>query len=164
MIGYFATTWSAFNLEGRVIGSFVYMLLCRDESKIYIKVGHSIRPERRFHEIRNNCPVTPRTFYVIPMPGAALAKELENTLHDRFDKWRVSGEWFAMTVEDKEDFNRRLRDVLSGFSMPSWPVKVDKVPAKTLIKIAERRKAYWQHKFRRGGKAYQDFVKDAGRA
>lgn len=152
---------SPFNPEGRVVGSFVYLLLCWDETKIYIKVGHSIQPEKRFHALRNGCPVTPRTFSVIAVPGSEIAKQLEAELHSAFDKWRVSGEWFSLTVDDKEEFNRKLRESMRSHGRPLYPLKIQKVPAKVLIRIAEQRLAYWRHRYKKGGAAYRDFVRQA---
>ena len=152
---------SPFNPEGRVVGSFVYLLLCRDESRIYIKVGHSIQPEKRFHALRNGCPVTPRTFSVIAVPGPSIAKRLEAELHHAFKKWRVAGEWFCFSESDKAEFNDRLRAAIESHAMPSYPLRIDKVPAKTLVRLAEQRQAYWRRRYKRGGAAYRDFVKDS---
>lgn len=153
---------SPFNPEGRVIGSFVYLLLCRDETKIYIKVGHSIQPEKRFHALRNGCPVTPRTFSVIAVPGPEIAKKLEAELHFAFEKWRVAGEWFSLTADDKEEFNQLLREAMRAFARPSYPLKIDKVPAKALVRIAQQRLDYWRKRYKKGGAAYRDFVRQSG--
>lgn len=152
---------SPFNPEGRVIGSFVYLLLCRDETKIYIKVGHSIHPEKRFHALRNGCPVTPRTFSVIAVPGAEIAKKLEADLHYAFTKWRVAGEWFSLTVDDKEEFNRLLRDTMKAHAKPLYPLNITKVPAKVLIRHAQQRLAYWRKRYKKSGAAYRDFVRQS---
>lgn len=149
---------SPFNPEGRVVGSFVYLLLCRDETKIYIKVGHSIQPEKRFHALRNGCPVTPRTFSVIAVPGPEIAKKLEAELHDAFAKWRVAGEWFSLTAADKDEFNRLLRESMRAYAKPSYPLSITKVPAKVLIRHAQQRLAYWRKRYKKGGAAYRDFV------
>lgn len=153
--------WSPFVQEGRIAGSFVYMLLCRDEDRIYIKIGHSIQPEKRFNSLRNGCPVTPRSFSVIHVPSKTIANRLEQDLHCVFEHWRVSGEWFAMSAEDKQEFNARLHHTLKLYSKPLWRLRIQKVAAKTLIDIATRRQAYWRARFKRGGKAYRDFVKQS---
>lgn len=154
-------TWQLCGPSGRIAGSFVYLLLCRDEERIYVKVGQSIQPEKRFHSLKNGCPVTPRSFSVIPVPGKAIAKNLEQDLHERFSKWRVAGEWFAMTVEDKREFNDKLHASLRKNSMPSWALEITKVSAKYLVELAKKRQLYWQTKYRRAGMAYKDFLKDS---
>jgi hypothetical protein len=150
---------SPFNPEGRVVGSFVYLLLCWDETRIYIKVGHSIQPEKRFHTLRNGCPVTPRTFSVIAVPGTEIAKALEADLHASFAKWRVAGEWFSLSVADKAEFNAKLREAMKAHARPAYPLKITKVPAKLMIQLAQQRLAYWRQRFKRRGAAYRDFVR-----
>jgi hypothetical protein len=143
----------------RVSGAYVYLLLCRDENKIYIKVGQTTNPEQRFHSLKNGCPVTPRSFSVIPVPGKIFSARLELSLHGTFAKWRVAGEWFAMSMDDKQEFNAKLHSVLSDHSIPLWPMKITKVSAKYLIDLAKKRQAYFRHRWSRSGKAYKDFTK-----
>lgn len=142
----------------------MYMLLCRDEQSIYIKVGQTTRPENRFHQLRNNCPVTPRSFSVVPVPGPTHSRKLERSLRDTFDKWRVAGEWFRMDASDKQEFNQRLHVILGVHSKPLWPMKITKISVGELIKMAENRRRYWRSTFSRRGAAYQDFVKEGGLA
>lgn len=143
----------------RVAGAYVYLLLCRDEERIYIKVGQTVDPEKRFHALKNGCPVTPRSFSVIPVPGKAFSTRLERALHDTFAKWRVAGEWFSVRVDDKEEFNLRLHSVLREHSIPLWPMKITKVSAKYLVELARKRSKHFQRRWQRSGKAYRDFKK-----
>lgn len=151
--------WSPFVQEGRIAGSFVYLLLCRDENKIYIKVGNSIQPEQRFLTLRNGCPVTPRTLSVIHLPSRKLAQRLELSLHGAFSQWRVAGEWFSMVADDKQAFNEKLHTTLKAHSMPQWKLAIQKVPANTLVRMAQQRKDFWRHRYKRNGSAYRDFLK-----
>jgi hypothetical protein len=154
--------WRALGPDGRIAGAYVYLLLCRDEERIYIKVGQTTRPEERFHELKNGCPVTPRSFSVIPVPGPVFSKRLEASLHGAFKEWRVAGEWFAMDVADKREFNNKLQLTLTGHSIPLWRMSITKVSAAYLIQLAEKRRLFWKSQFKKNGRAYQDFCRAGG--
>jgi hypothetical protein len=153
--------WNIHGPDGRLAGCWVYLLLCRDEEKIYIKVGLSAHPEKRFHALRNGCPVTPRSFCVIATPGKGMAKTLEHALHIQFEKWRVAGEWFSFSMADKSEFNDGLRAVLRDQSRPLWRMEMTKVSAKWLVDLASKRQNYFRMKFKKRGSAYRDFLKDS---
>lgn len=154
--------WIPKGPPGRHVGGYVYLLLCRDEEKIYIKVGNTAHPERRFGALRCGCPVTPRSFSVIPLPSKELAERLEKAIHTELDRWRVAGEWFCLQASDKTEFNARLQKVLSEKSMPSWPLLLQKMSATALIKMAANRQAYWRHRYKKFGSAFRDFLNDGG--
>lgn len=150
-----------YDQNGRVKGDYVYLLLCRDDQKIFIKIGRSIHPEKRFHALRNNCPVRAISFSTIHCAGREIGKRLERELHFTFAKWRITGEWFSFKAEDKAEFNNLFREVLVALSVPSWPLRVVKVSAKVLITRAVAAKYFNQRRWSKRGKAFQDFTRDS---
>lgn len=149
---------------GRIVGAYTYLLLCRDEQSIYIKIGVTEFPERRFHQIRNGCPVNPVSLSTIHVPSRRFALKLERTLHAAMAKWRVSGEWFRFKTEDKPEFNSLLGSILREQSMPLWPFVVKKLATKELTLLAKVRQVMHQRRYAKSSRAYQDFCKHSGKA
>lgn len=56
------------------------------------KIGTTINPIRRWHQVQVHSPWELRVFAVIPG-----GYELEREIHDRLDEYRTRGEWFEMS-------------------------------------------------------------------
>jgi hypothetical protein len=150
----------SFDGDGRLYGAYVYLLLCRDEGNIYIKIGHTRQLEKRFLSLKNNCAVTPRSLSYIRTPDR-MAKVLERELHSAFDKWRVAGEWFSLRAEDKKEFNEKLRFTMSCMKIPSWPLELKKLAVGELIRQSEARQQFHRARFARARGAHKAFLRDS---
>lgn len=149
----------AYNSNGRIRGSFVYMLLCQDDGPIYIKAGRSIVPMSRLNQLRHGCPITPRYFYTAEVPANAEAIKLEAELHHAFKIWHHSGEWYKLEKDDRELFNTAWKEVFAAFAKPGWPMKWTRLAVEPIAEAAARRKRYFKYQYRRRGQAYRDFLK-----
>ena len=148
-----------YRCDGRILGSFCYMVLCHGDGSIYLKIGHSREPIVRLNQIRTGCPLEPRILAYCHLPSHEHAVRVEAALHTALDKWRIRGEWFSFKPLDKKAFNDSLNSVLTAFAKPSWPLKWVKLSARALMRQAAAKKGYYYLQYRRRGKAYQDFVK-----
>jgi hypothetical protein len=155
---YVANKIFRFAADGLLQGAYVYLLLCRDKEDIFVKIGRSRTPEKRFFALINNCPIKAISFSTIHTPEL-LAKQLEPTLHLAFKDWRVTGEWFKFRAEDKETFNSVLRTILEAHSTSVWPLRVTKISAKEIIRLSEQRKRHRMHKFSISSAARRDFLR-----
>jgi len=150
-----------YGTDGRMKGSFVYMLLCNDaEGPIYIKAGLSDTPTKRLNALRVACPITPRYFYVVEVHSRDQAKIIEAELLSAFEPWHHNGEWFKIPVEDKAEFNESWKKVFRFFSTPAWPLSWTKIAVQPLAEAAKKRKQFVQTMYVKRGRAFQDFKKD----
>ena len=151
-----------FNCDGRIRGSYVYLLLCRDDDgPIYVKTGISDSPLRRFSQLSNVCAVTPRRFMFVGVRSRVAAKKLERDLLDAFSKWKTKGEWAKLTTADKATFNKCWQDVFAAHAEKHWPLSWTQIPACNLIEATRRRRYLHFQKVRKRGKAYIDFERDS---
>lgn len=146
--------------DGRIRGSYVYMLLCRDAGFIYVKVGMSDVPTKRLAALRVSCPLTPKVFYVVEVHSRDKAKLLEAELLSAFQEWHHNGEWFRIDPKDKASFNEAWRLAFLAHSSTSWKLAWTKIAVGPLAALAKKRKQFIQMTYRRRGKSYQDFRKD----
>lgn len=149
------------NSDGRLVGSFVYMLLCQQGGPIHVKIGLSDDPFKRLSALRNTCAVTPRRFAVTSVPSRLMAKRLEAALHKELSPWRKHGEWFEFTPEEKADFNRGWQVVFARQqrNMRGYPLKWEHLSVAEIVKAAEARKNASQRRWRERGPAFQDFLR-----
>lgn len=148
-----------FKSDGRIRGSFVYMLLCQDDGPIYVKVGRSIVPMSRLNQLRHGCPITPKYFYTAEVPVSRDAVKLEAELHHAFKIWHQTGEWYKLEKEDRDLFNTAWKEVFGAFAKPGWPMKWTKIAVQPLAELAAKRRGYFKHQYKRRGQAYRDFLK-----
>lgn len=62
-----------------------------------VKIGSSINPEKRCAELQTGSPVRLWIEHTAAILGSALPVELE--AHAMLDRYRLNGEWFAVSVE-----------------------------------------------------------------
>ena len=75
--------------------SWIYFI--REGESGQIKIGRAGHPCRRLTNLQVG---NPRTLYLLAaFRGGKDAKDLEEGLHARFSKQRISGEWFSPTSE-----------------------------------------------------------------
>lgn len=155
------SSFKLYDQDGRVRGHYVYMLLCQDakDSPIYIKIGETENPIKRFRTLRGGCPVAPKSFAYFDTRTKPAARRVEAQLHLAFHEWNTHLEWFRFDEAEKARFNKILSHVLNA-EMNGKPVAWNKVSINDLIKIGDRGKRYAQLLFATRGPAYQDFTKD----
>lgn len=147
--------------DGRLRGSYVYMLLCRDDGPIYVKVGITDRPDSRMMALRLGCPVAPRQFCTMEVVSRRKARTIEVDLHAAFARWSAHGEWFKVDLADKEKFNEAWKQVLGRHVMAGWPCAWSKVAVQPVMDAKHRAQKYRLKVLLRRGPAYQDFTRHA---
>ena len=126
-------------VDGRLRGSYVYLLLFDEHGCVYAKVGLSDDPIKRLVGILVGCPFEPVILAACTLPNRAIATKVETALHHAFAEWHLRGEWFRLTLEDRERFNALWKAAVAEFATPSWPIRWTKLNAEELLK--ERRRA-----------------------
>lgn len=150
-----------YRADGRMRGSFVYLLICHDDGPdLYIKAGLTDQPGKRLASLRAACPVTPRYFYTAEVQSRDKAKLLEAELLFKFQPWHHSGEWFKVPVVDKTEFNQSWRIAFAAHRSPSWPLTWEKLIVQPFLAYGQKKAAFVRMKYRRRGRAFQDFQKD----
>lgn len=152
-----------FNPDGRLRGSFVYLVLCGEAEKIYIKVGRSSNPFQRLNDLRVGCPFVPSIMATTEVAGTHLAKQLESDMHQALKAWHSHGEWFVLTRQEKAEFNAITAAVLKRHGSPSRRLTWRQYSVPDLIKDGDDRRRYVQAQFARLGSAFRDFKKAGGR-
>jgi hypothetical protein len=143
--------------DGRIRGCYVYMLLCEEEQRIYVKIGSSVDPIKRLKQLTTGCPLQPEVLAVVELPGKQRANNLEHALHLALEQWRSSGEWFKFQQSDRQVFNDIWRPILQTHSSPGWRLAWTKVSIPELRQEYERQRALSLKKSRQCGGAYRDF-------
>jgi hypothetical protein len=119
--------------NGRIQGTYVYLVLCEEGASIFVKIGISDQPIKRLRELATGCPLVPGVLAYVELPSRPLALLAERGLHSQFTQWRSRGEWFRFRKRDREKFNAGLNTVLSKWKGPSWPMKWTKLNAIELL-------------------------------
>lgn len=150
-------SFNTFTPDGRLRGSYVYMLLCPDAETIYVKVGRSASPLARLSHLRTACPVEPQIIALVEVSTRGRAGQLELALHAAFDQWRTNGEWFRFTQQDRPQFTAAWRPVLEQYGDASRRLAWRKYSVRELVKDGKRRQGFIRFQFRQRGKAFRDF-------
>lgn len=146
--------------DGRLRGTYVYMLLCRDDGPIYVKVGITDRPDERLLALRHGCPVTPLQYCTMEVASRRKARVIEIGLHESFRQWRAHGEWFRVNFTDKTEFNAGWRKVLARHATNGWPGEWSRVAVQPVIAAKQRAARYRLHIIRKRGTSFRDFRRD----
>jgi Meiotically up-regulated gene 113 len=102
---------------------YVYFIRAEDETRSWpIKIGWSMNPNDRIFSLKtgNHCKL--RLIFYAPGPPA-----LEETLHKKFSRYRLEGEWFAW---NDELVNFILEWKRTGKLPANWYVRGKLDPAK----------------------------------
>lgn len=148
-----AVNVSAFHANGRMQGSYVYLLMCEQDGRYHIKVGMSDRPLDRFFGILTSLPFEPVVLALAEVPTRKIACSVETELHSVFQEWHATREWFEFDPADKPRFNAAWQSVFRSYSSPSWRIKWTQLSAQALLKKARKRKGYIQSRAVRHGVA-----------
>jgi predicted GIY-YIG superfamily endonuclease len=155
-----------YNIEGRLAGCYVYMLLCQEaEGPIFVKIGMTDNPIARFRQLRNGCPHTPRQFAYFETYSRKEASRIERSLHKAYAKWHAHHEWFSFREDDKPSFNNVWKYVLFVSSTNGRKFEWTKISTAELIRLtdhnAKRARAGFARNASRGGLAFRQFAKDS---
>lgn len=129
-------------IDGRLRGSYVYLLLFDEHGFVYAKVGLADDPIARLMGLLTGCPFEPVILAACALPNRAIAAKVECALHRAFDEWHLRGEWFRLQLEDRERFNALWKAAVAEFATPSWPIHWTKLNAEELLKQLRRSGRY----------------------
>lgn len=122
--------------------SFAYMLFCHDQGgPIYVKIGMSDSPLFRVLELKTGCPMNMDRLAIVRVWSREAAQSLEIDLHHAFKRWRLDGEWFRMSLADKNRFNATWKEVFQKYARPDWPMKWHQISVREFLSL-RRRKAH----------------------
>lgn len=68
-----------------------------------VKIGYSNNVEKRLGQLKTGCPFPIRILCIIPSESPVT---LESTLHGKYKKYRLHGEWFKIEGKLKERLER----------------------------------------------------------
>ena len=83
---------------------FIYFILNRDSNAI--KIGHAKNLEKRIKTLQTSSPAKLTLIKSIQVGSSSEAKELERSLHRKFNEIRITGEWFKAEVDLLEYINQ----------------------------------------------------------
>lgn len=147
-----------YNIDGRLKGSFVYMLLCRDsDGPVYVKVGRSHDPFSRLKNLKNTCAVTPRVFSTVNVRSVDCAKKLEADLLNAYRCWKTTGEWMRLPIEKKSEFNKIWQQVFAKYAEKHWPLSWTQVSVEEFTKKGDEALRFYRRRYAMSSRAYQDF-------
>lgn len=146
--------------DGRLYGSFVYMLLCRDENFLYVKIGITDLPSARLSSLLVGCPVEPISFSYAHIPTRGRAKSIENILHDSVKRWIARGEWYRLPKEECKEFKLAWRTAIAPFDRPLWRIKWITISVAAMREYGKLQKSLSRlrpRKRKQKGLSYKDF-------
>lgn len=149
-----------FHSDGRLRGSYLYLLLCRDDGPVYVKVGISDRPTERLGELRHGCPVTPHQFCFLEVRSRKRALLMERAMKIGLANWSAHGEWFRVPMEEQVPFNDVIRGTLLSYQETGWPCRWERVSVAAIVAHGERQMRGRYRLERRRGPAYRDAAAD----
>jgi hypothetical protein len=120
--------------NGRLRGTYVYLVLCQEQKSIFVKIGVADEPIKRLRGLATGCPLDPEILAYVELPSRPVAFQVERGLHRELLPWRIRGEWFKFDPRDRAAFNERLREVLVPWNKPSQPMKWTKLNAGELLR------------------------------
>lgn len=95
---------------------YVYSLIFQEEpdDPLYVKIGMSSDPVRRFDQIRGNNPLTPRTLAWITCGSHLIGARMEKLLLNACHRWRRNGEWFKVSLAEFAAFKATCNSILKA--------------------------------------------------
>jgi len=146
--------------DGRLRGVHVYMLLCRDDGPVYVKVGISKSPTDRLMALRSGCAVTPRQFFSFEVRSKGKALGIERDLHRAFYRWLAQGEWFRVPIAERAEFNAAWQPVVDRHRESGWPCRWERVSVSAFMADAHRRRDAALARQRNAPRARRDAIAD----
>jgi hypothetical protein len=149
-----------YRADGRLHGCYVYAVICGKAEQVFVKIGMSADPLARLDGIRTGCPLIPHTMALLHVISRDEAVRIESKLHEALKKWRVHGEWFEFLKSDKAAFNTASISVLRSFARQSWPLQWKNMKLGPYLAQKAQKSGYVKNRWRSGGRAFQDALKD----
>jgi hypothetical protein len=146
--------------NGLLRGNYVYLLLCENGKRIFIKIGISHSPIERAMEIRTSCPINPGILAILRFSGRHLALKMEQRLHHAFKPWRSHGEWFDVPKSDKLHFNNILKQTVALMDRNSLRLRFEKINMAEIIARAEKKRKAVQRRYMSAPLSFKDFKRD----
>jgi len=148
-----------FTPDGRLRGSYVYMLLCQVQGPIFIKVGRSCDPFSRLDELCQESPVVPLAMAVAEVHSHRQAARVEADLRHALWLWHSHFEWYVVYPFEKSAFNAAWKPVMAAHSAPSRKIEWNHYSVSQLIEQARKSARLTRSRFMARGIANQDFAK-----
>lgn len=116
----------------------VYFILVGDK----VKIGYSARPLDRLRALQTSHP--DKLHILATLPGS---QKTEGRLHERFDRYKVRGEWFHFTPEIRQFINRfgHNRKTLRDVPVPAVPSKPKMPVLPEVTRLLKLRTQYGAH-------------------
>lgn len=139
------------------------MLLCRENGgNIYVKIGMSNDPLKRFRALRTSCPFIPRAFLYLRAYGRVEARHIERDLHAAYVAWHAHNEWFSFPEAEKEKFNLIWQKVLQLYAKRGRTLEWTKISVEQFVQhLTDANRAALAKRARRmsrRGRSYRDFI------
>jgi hypothetical protein len=141
-----------YTIDGRLRGSYVYMVLWRFDAFIHVKLGRSCSP---FEGLKRWTEA--HVISVAEVPTLRTAARLEACLREIFIPWQTDLECFSVRFEEWPTFKAAWRPVLAEMSTPSRRIHWRNYSVQAIASDATRRRRERQRTFMRRPLAYQDF-------
>ncbi|WP_235567674.1 GIY-YIG nuclease family protein [Lysobacter sp. Root690] len=93
---------------------YVYLIACRNESSVYIKIGRSSSLVSRIRNIQTGCPMAFVKTFCITSGYREEVMGLEKLLHMQLKKRSERGEWYVASAEFLRALIRLLRKINNG--------------------------------------------------
>jgi hypothetical protein len=141
-----------YTIDGRLRGSYVYMVLWRIDVRIQVKLGRSSSPFaglKRWTEAHVIC--------IAEVPTLHTAVRLEAQLREVFIPWRADPECFSVRVVEWPTFKAAWRPVLDAMSSPSRRIHWRNYSVQAIATDAIRRRRERQRTFMQRPLTYQDY-------
>jgi hypothetical protein len=138
--------------DGRMRGSYVYMVLWQVEEPIVIKLGRSCTPLSGIERL-----IEARVISLLEVPSLRAAVRLQSELCAALSKWNSCLEWFTVLPQDRAEFNAAWRPVIAAHSSPSRRIHWHNYSVPALIASARRGRVERQRRFMDRPLAYHDY-------
>lgn len=142
--------------------SFIYMLFCNEEDKVFVKIGVSDRPTKRLSALASSAPLRPKLFAFMEIWDRSSALVIESRLHEALAKWHSHGEWFVLSYDERDNFKTAWKNVLFGFHRSGWPLVWNQVSVDAVLRVGRKTQAYVRRQYARRGRAFRDFAMHGG--
>lgn len=90
--------------------AWVYFVWLVIGNRLYCKIGQSLDPINRYHQLVSGMPEQPYRIHLLYCLSAEQAKLFERTFHDHLHFCRTRGDWFSHA--NAKHFYRMLQDKL----------------------------------------------------
>lgn len=93
---------------------FVYLIACRSETSIYVKIGLTSSIQRRLQNVQTGCPHPITNAFVVLSEYREEIEGLEKLLHLLLAPERLRGEWYQGTHRFFVSLNSALNRINAG--------------------------------------------------